>query len=356
MIEKKIKIKDIASLAGVSAGTIDRVLHNRGNVSLETQDKVRKILKEINYSPNLYASALASKKVLSILAVIPQYKPGDYWEKIEVGIRQGALELSNFKVNIRILYFDQYAVDSFCEIMEEAIASKPDGLLLAPSINSITKKYTQKMDSADIKYIFIDSQIEDANPLAYFGQHSFQSGYLGAKLLFAQNIEIKEMAIFSFYHEGQETNNQISLRMKGFLSYRENKNIRGKIHRASFLEDDKERNEKIMKTLFLEKTKLGAAVIFTSRAYIVAEFLEKHNIKGIALIGYDMLEKNIACLKRGTISHLIAQRPEEQSYKAIKALSDFLLFKKKANKINYVPIDILMQENIDFYNSMFCCG
>ena len=33
---KKIRIKDIADLAGVSAGTVDRVLHNRGNV---TEDK-----------------------------------------------------------------------------------------------------------------------------------------------------------------------------------------------------------------------------------------------------------------------------------------------------------------------------
>jgi len=37
----KIRIKDIATLAGVSEGTVDRVLHNRGEVS----EKVKRLLK-----------------------------------------------------------------------------------------------------------------------------------------------------------------------------------------------------------------------------------------------------------------------------------------------------------------------
>ena len=57
----KIRIKDIARLANVSTGTVDRVLHNRGEVSAKSREKVEKVLKEINYQPNIYASALASR-------------------------------------------------------------------------------------------------------------------------------------------------------------------------------------------------------------------------------------------------------------------------------------------------------
>ncbi|MAR43951.1 MAG: LacI family transcriptional regulator, partial [Flavobacteriaceae bacterium] len=39
-------IKDIAREAQVSPGTVDRVLHNRGGVSLETSNRIRKILKK----------------------------------------------------------------------------------------------------------------------------------------------------------------------------------------------------------------------------------------------------------------------------------------------------------------------
>ena len=51
--KNKIRIKDIAILAGVSEGTVDRVLHDRGDVSEKSCKAVNKILKEINYSPNL---------------------------------------------------------------------------------------------------------------------------------------------------------------------------------------------------------------------------------------------------------------------------------------------------------------
>ena len=66
----KIRIKDIARLANVSTGTVDRVLHNRGEVSDKSRAKVEKVLKEINYQPNIYASALASKKKIHVCYII----------------------------------------------------------------------------------------------------------------------------------------------------------------------------------------------------------------------------------------------------------------------------------------------
>ena len=53
MDSKNYKVKDIASMAGVSVGTVDRVLHNRGDVSLKSRQKVEEVLTRINYRPNL---------------------------------------------------------------------------------------------------------------------------------------------------------------------------------------------------------------------------------------------------------------------------------------------------------------
>lgn len=348
-INPKIKIKDIAEKAGVSPGTVDRVLHNRGNVSEETRIKIKKILDEIDYTPNVYASALASKRTIRLLAVIPAFQKGDYWEKIESGILRGAKEFSDFRVVVQILYYSQYSIESFCKIMDKVLNEHPDGMLLAPSLKSVTFEFTSKMDQMKIPYVFVDSNIEGTNSLAYYGQHSYQSGCLVAKLLLAQRPDIKEIAVFSFYHVGQKPANQISQRMSGFSSYILEKKSGCKLHRATLEVENEEKNTKEMYRLFFDNPDIEGAVIFSSRSYVVAEFLEKYKLNHITLIGFDLLEKNIAFLKNNTISYLISQRPEEQGYKGIKALSDYILFKKQVNPINYTPIDILTQENIDFY-------
>ena len=53
-------IKMIAERAGVSIGTVDRVLHDRPYVKAEVRERVLQVLEELDYHPNRMASALAT--------------------------------------------------------------------------------------------------------------------------------------------------------------------------------------------------------------------------------------------------------------------------------------------------------
>ena len=74
---KNVRISDIARMAGVSVGTVDRILHNRGKVSKTAQEKVNRVLQEVEYRPNLMARSLALKKQFNIAALIPAFRPGE---------------------------------------------------------------------------------------------------------------------------------------------------------------------------------------------------------------------------------------------------------------------------------------
>ena len=78
---QKVRIKDIAEKSGVSVGTVDRILHNRPNVSKSAREKVEKVLKEINYQPNMYASALAYNKSYTFYIIMPMHESEAYWPR-----------------------------------------------------------------------------------------------------------------------------------------------------------------------------------------------------------------------------------------------------------------------------------
>lgn len=67
----KLTIKDIAELAGVSPSTISIVLNNKEGVSAKTRDRVLKIVKEFNYTPNQVARSLVQRRSRCIGMVIP---------------------------------------------------------------------------------------------------------------------------------------------------------------------------------------------------------------------------------------------------------------------------------------------
>ena len=79
-MNEKIRIKDIAERAGVSVGTVDRVLHDRPNVSKPAREKVERALKEMNYQPNVYASALAYNRTYKFALLLPKHESEAYWE------------------------------------------------------------------------------------------------------------------------------------------------------------------------------------------------------------------------------------------------------------------------------------
>ena len=65
-----VTINDVAKAAGVSKGTVDRVLNHRGSVSPEKEKKVLEIAELLNYQPNKAGVALAAQKKKYIIGII----------------------------------------------------------------------------------------------------------------------------------------------------------------------------------------------------------------------------------------------------------------------------------------------
>ena len=345
----KIRIKDIAAMAGVSKGTVDRVIHNRGEVSKSSREKVEKVLLELNYKPNVYASALASKKKYHFICIIPKHTHNDYWALVEKGIRKQSEQLLDLNISVKLIYFNQFDVESFNCLLSDITTMNADAVLFTPVFKELSIKLAGYLEEKSIPYVFIDSLIEEVSPLAYFGMHSAKSGELAAKLLFAEKDNIDEIVMFHALRKGQTGANQTLLRKNGFIKYINDKYPSCKIYSVGLYFNNDEENKKILDDFFENHKEINAGVTFNSRVFMIADYFKQNKIENVKLIGYDSLERNIKALKSGHVEFIISQRPEIQGYRALKALADYLIFKHDIQKINYMPMDILTYENIDFY-------
>ena len=71
--------------------------------------------------------------------------------------------------------------------------------MVAPTILKYTQIFIEQLTELDIPYIYIDSNIKEIPPLAFFGQNSRQSGYFAARMLMLLARDEKEIVIFRKY-------------------------------------------------------------------------------------------------------------------------------------------------------------
>jgi len=346
----KIRIKDIAELAGVSEGTVDRVIHKRGDVSAKSMEAVKKVLEEINYTPNLIARSLASKKQFHFICLFPEHKSGDYWQSVSNGFDLAAEEFVHYNVRVEKRYFNQFDIHSFINVYGEILEIKPDAVFLPPIFRDETLKFTSELTQLQIPFSFIDSLIEETNFVTYYGQHSFQSGYIAAKLLLNSISENEKVLIIRTKRNGA-VSNQTIYRHNGFMQYVKDEKLINKLEliNIEFNDDNENSNLDVLRDVFTNHTNIKAAITFNSKVYRLAKYIEVLKCKDVRIIGYDLLEQNVSYLKQGVISYLIAQRPDKQAYYTVRDMCKELIFKQEVSKINYVPIDILMKENIDYF-------
>ncbi len=350
MENKNHTIKDIARMAGVSAGTVDRVLHNRGDVSKASREKVQKVLEQIDYHPNMFAIGLAAKKRYRIVCIIPHHAENDYWYAVTSGIKRAAEEVRPFNVTIDFLFYSHADKPSYNKACEQAThEKKTDAVLVAPNFHEETIRLTTYLEGKGIPYLFIDFNIEQTHALCYIGQDSRISGYMAAKILMREYKQGEEVVLFLGNQKDNPAEIQMRRRVEGFMKYVRTVYGEATIYDVVIQKDNAAANRQLLDDFFRAhpQARLGAA--FNSRVYQIAEYLHTSNHRMKQLIGYDLLQKNVAYLKSGEVGILIGQRPGLQGYCGIKTLCNHVVFKKTVSPVRYMPIDILVKENIDFY-------
>lgn len=345
---KNIRIKDIAKLAGVSVGTVDRVIHNRGRVSQEALKKVTAVMEQIDYKPNLIARTLGSNKNYRIAAIIPNPQQDPYWSQSNLGILQAQSEWNQYGITIDLHVFDLFNKDSFHATAQEAITTKPDGIIIAPIFYHEALPVFDTLKQEQIPYVLFNTNIPEATPISFIGQNLFQSGKVAAQLLhFGQQVT----GSFAVLHIDEDIHDSLHLleKEKGFREYFSS-NGKAKFEILAFNLNPKDSTFDEQLTELINNDNLKGIFVSTSKgAALTASYLEKQGKKHIRLIGYDLLDENLKYLKTGTIDFLIHQNPKRQAFLGISHLVNHLMFKKSSPQQELFPLEVITEQNLGSY-------
>jgi LacI family transcriptional regulator len=348
MNNKNVRIKDIAQLAGVSVGTVDRVLHNRGRVSEEALRKVLKVLDQIDYKPNVIARTLGSNKTYRIAALLPNPSQDPYWASSKAGIDQAQNEWMRYGVNIIPYYFDLYEKASFGEVAETIAGDPPDGLLIAPIFYHETLPYFERFQSIGIPFVLFNTKIDQVPCLSFIGQDLYQSGKVGGELTYlAVRSDTGKLVIL---HINEDLDNSVHLAEKerGFRDYFAS-GLNFDIETSNLQTTSQRSLDEQLSELLRDKAIKGVFVTTSKGTYLMAGFLEKNNRSDLKLVGYDLLEENVHYLQKGIVSFLIHQNPKRQALLGINHLVGHLILKKEAPPEELLPLEIISPENVKSY-------
>lgn len=118
-------LKDVAREAGLTVGTVSRILNNRGYISSNAREKVEEAMKKLNYRPNEVARSLHGKSTNTIGLIVPHIKHPYFAETIS------NLENQAYKKGYKILLCNSQSIrEKEKEYIDICTGNRAAGLIL----------------------------------------------------------------------------------------------------------------------------------------------------------------------------------------------------------------------------------
>ncbi|MEN8229185.1 MAG: substrate-binding domain-containing protein [Bacteroidota bacterium] len=336
-------LKDIAELAQVSRGTVDRVVHGRGKVSKKTYSKVKLILDKIDYKPNLVAQTLRKGVLYEIAVLMPDYQYEIYWKRAFEGVNKAITDYASFGITIQTFLFNPYESLNFKQQYEKIVSGKFSAVLVAPIFYKESLVFFSKCRDAGLPYFTFNTYLEDSGAITHIGVDLFQNGKTAGSLMHKVLSGDDEYLVM---HINEELKNSRHMQEKeqGFNQYLVNKGVvADQIHVLTV--DGIEKIEGQLMQKLSDVDKIKGIFVTTSKVWMVAKILHTHALDKV-LIGSDLLEENVHYLNTGIIDFLIFQNPLLQANLGIQSIIDHLVFKNKIHDRILLPIEIIIKENL----------
>lgn len=331
-------IKEIAEKAGVSIGTVDRVLHNRGRVSEETKNTILKLVEELDYRPNNVVRSLAilrQKLHLTFFVIDPKEQP--FFQKVLEGAQKEKEKLAQYGVEVEIIPVS---------IRHPKINIKKlhtDGIAMLPiSIFEPVRKYAKKHNTPIVYY-----NIPSDDGIAYVGCDYVRAGRIVAGLCALLTNGKGKVGILS---EGDESVISLNDRVHGFIEEIKTNypNMKMPKKHYFYVPNKINRLDDLAKEMLKDTPDLDIIYLINPGDYSVCKTIREYSSNpNLKIITNDSTTEQLPYIEDGTISATICQEPERQGEESLEILFQYLTNGSLPNDRDYFTnLSIHIKQNI----------
>lgn len=336
-------IKEIAALAGVSRGTVDRVLNNRGSVNPATAEKINEIAKALDYKPNKAGLALAAQKKKLKLGVILFSTDNPFFADVLKGVNEKAEDLAGYNCAVLVKQIP-ISVETQLSAIDELLHEEVNGIALAPYNDDRIRARINELFEQGIPVVTLNTDIENSRRIAYVGSNYTKSGATAAGLM--------RLMTHDSVHIGIVTGSSDILchteRIAGFIDtlapYCDH------MHIVSIIETQDDEIESYEQTSCLLKAhpEINALFFAAGGVYGGCRAITSLGLADqLCVIAFDKADTTEQFLREGVLSAVICQQPRIQGRKPLDLLFTYLTSSKLPEKeYNYTAVDIRILENI----------
>lgn len=338
-------IQQIADLAGVSRGTVDRALNNRGRIKPEVAAKIKEIADELGYQSNRGFRNPDKGQLKLKIGIVTHLSKSSFMIQVNKGISQAAEEL--LERGVEILLRDSVIIDEKAQLqaIEELEALGIDGLAIMPvECDLIRTKINQLTEEKHIPVITFNSDIVGTKRCCFVGLDNRRSGYTAAGLMGMLTGKKGKILIITGYF----TNSVNSLRVEGFIEETKRSFPDMELLGVQSSFDEAQEVERIIEnTLSMVPDLAGIFVASGGQAGVRQAFEKLNSKRRPYVIIYDLTPRNEKALLEDDVDFLIDQEGYEQGYRPPFLLYDMIVKGGSADReFVYTDINIKTKYNL----------
>jgi LacI family transcriptional regulator len=327
-----ITIKELANVCGVSRGTIDRVLNNRGNVKPEKRALVLNMMKKLNYTPNPAGKALASHRNHPSVGILIPAEGIRFFDAVMDAMKKAEKKYELFGLKVIWRNMHGYDVNMQCNIIDE-LKDKVHALIITPINDPKVIEKINEFIADGIFVVTLNNDVEHSDHHCYVGSDDLNGGQTAGALLKMIGPEKLRIGILlgSLKVLGHQQ------RLEGF------KLIMNDDPQCNVIDIKENNDDDILsynttKDMLEEHPEINALFVISSGGNYGAcrAVLSLYKEKDLTIIVFDTIPTTIEMMKNHIIKAAIYQHPRQQGQRAMQIVFDYLINGIRPERDRYI--------------------